>query len=109
MWEAQRRLGLTHTQMGLKLGVHEHTWRRWLERGQVPARDLMRVAEVLKLDVEEPEPVAVTLDPHAEIRQVVREELDAVVGDVEDLLRDLLGRLSDDEPPQDSSEGPSAT
>jgi DNA-binding XRE family transcriptional regulator len=104
--EAQQRLGYTNERMGRELGVHEHTWRRWKKGGRVPAGDVRNVARVLNLEVEEPEPVRASVDPHAELRQVVREELEAALGDVDDLLHDLLARL---EPPPDNPAGREAT
>ena len=99
MHEAQSRLGFSHERIARELDISSKTWERWLRRGAVPARSVSAVATLLRITVEDPEPVRA--DPHEDLRRIVREELDSRLETIDVLLGEIARRLANGELPQD--------
>lgn len=104
--ESQDAKGLSNERIARLVPVSEKTWRRWKAAGEIPTAALPAVAKVLGLEIRghAPEPLDVGpateyLSPR-ELRQVVREEVEAALAPLELLLQ----RLLDQEPPE-SQEG----
>lgn len=61
--EARESRGLSYESMGRETNVSSKTWERYEKAGRVPRPLVPRVAEVLNLEIEEPGPRRVRLEP----------------------------------------------
>jgi len=97
MRDARKRQGLSYETMARAIKVSAKTYERYEKAGRVPRWQLPKVAEVLELEIEWPEPmrVAVTseVDPAAAVAEA--EEILDRLARIERLLHELLG------PPRD--------
>ena len=53
--EARGRLGLSHEAVARQFPVSSKTYGRWENAGRVPRADLPRLAEILRLTIEQPD------------------------------------------------------
>jgi hypothetical protein len=94
MREAQQHTGLSDERVARQIPVSTRTWIRWRDRGQVPAAALDKVAIVLGLEVERPEPRRVRVEEEeSELDRL--EALEAAVAQGFEDMRATLEHLAD--------------
>src|SRR3990167_8099914 len=88
--QARTQAGLSYEAIARQIPVSSKTWERWEKRGAVPRPYVVKVAELLGLQIEEADRVRLSLPPDLtrddEIA-AIREELAEVRGMVAELLR----------------------
>jgi transcriptional regulator with XRE-family HTH domain len=86
--EARKRLGLSYEAMARQLSVVSKTYERWEKAGRIPRTDLARVAEILELEIEQPNApslrITETWQPSDDLTAEIISRLDRI----EKLLRD---------------------
>jgi transcriptional regulator with XRE-family HTH domain len=93
---ARKRTGLSYESMARQVPTTAKTWERWEKAGRIPRHTLPRVAEVLGLEIEQPEvaPISVRPGPDAESGTSAGQLLVEIRGLRRD-LRPLLALVED--------------
>jgi len=91
--QAQDGTGLSNERIARELHIATKTWERWKKAGEVPIYHIDDVAEVLRLEIERPGPVAVRLpEPQTRMLQEVGTDVRVLLSEVREAL-DRLERI----------------
>lgn len=88
---ARKRQGLSYEAMGRQLNVASKTYERYEKRGRIPRQMLVKVADILDLEIDQPTRERITLPAEPGLAEEVR------------ALRTQLERLIERLDPQDAA------